>query len=74
MKTIYFPPEHRPSLLDLTTDQLLKLMEIVKQVDGSSRGDHIRNMAYGELRRRIGYVEEIAPKREFSNINTSQDV
>lgn len=58
-----------PSISDLTTDQLLKLLEIIKQVDGSSVGDAIKFHAFEELKKRIGFTPLPIPERTTSESN-----
>lgn len=66
------PPSGKPTIGDLSMDQLLKLLEIIKKVDGSATGDHIHSVAYKEFQQRIGFSSEEVPKREMININTSR--
>ena len=61
----------------LTTDQLLKMMEIIPTVDFGPTGKFLVAEAYKEFKERIGYhktPEYKIPERSFPNINTSEDV
>lgn len=61
---------------NFSNTDLILLIANMEHIDGSSKGDYIKSIAYKDLLARINFDEtkEVVPKREFININTTRDV
>lgn len=60
------------NLKQLTTDQLLKLCEIIKDLDGSATGNQVKAKAREELYCRINLSgNEPIPSRTFNRSDTT---